>query len=123
MAVSYSEIRRLALALPGVSEGQAYGGPSLHVGRKFLGRLREDGETFVLKIDLSKRAQLLESSPDEFFLTDHYRPYPYVLVNLLAAKTATLKPLIERSWRMIASKKAILAYDESKASPRLRKEG
>lgn len=120
MAVSYSEIRRLALALPGVSEGRAYGGPSLHVGRKFLGRLREDGETFVLKIDLTKRAQLLESWPDEFFLTEHYRPHPYVLVNLLAAKTTTLKPLIERGWRMIASKKAILAYDESKTYSRLR---
>jgi hypothetical protein len=113
MPVSYPEVREIALALPGVSEGCAYGGPSLHVGRKFLGRLREDGETFVLRIDPTERAQLLDSSPDVFFLTDHYRPCPYVLVNLLAVKPATLKPLIERGWRKVASKKAILAYDAS----------
>ncbi|HEU5312603.1 MAG TPA: MmcQ/YjbR family DNA-binding protein [Candidatus Udaeobacter sp.] len=118
MPISYNEVRQFALALPGVSERRAYRGPSLHVGRKFLGRLREDGETFVLKIDPTDRTQLLEISPDAFFLTEHYRPYPYVLVNLLAVKPATLKPLIERAWRMIVSKKAILAYDASARSSR-----
>lgn len=97
MPISYREVRAFALTLPGVSEGRAYGDPSLHLGRKFLGRLREDGETFVLKIDAAERTQLLEKSPDAFFLTDHYWPYPYVLVNLLAGKPATLKPLIERA--------------------------
>jgi hypothetical protein len=55
MPISYKDVCRLALALPGVSEGHAYGGPSLHVGRKFLARLKEDGETLVLKIDPSRR--------------------------------------------------------------------
>jgi hypothetical protein len=32
--------------------------------------LRDDGETFVLKIDPAERAQLLENSPNAFFLTD-----------------------------------------------------
>ena len=50
MPITYDEVRRLALTFPGVAEGRAYGGPSLHVGRKFLGRLQEDGETFVVKI-------------------------------------------------------------------------
>src|SRR4029450_814783 len=51
MSVTYQRVCQLALAFPGVSQGRAYGGPSLHVGRKFLGRLKEDGETLVLKID------------------------------------------------------------------------
>jgi hypothetical protein len=106
-------VRQFALALPGVLEGRAYGGPSLHVGRKFLGRLREDGETFVLKIEPAERARLMEHDPDAFFLTDHYRPYPYVLVNLLAVQPATLRELIEEAWRMVASKRAISAFDSS----------
>jgi hypothetical protein len=76
MAVTYDQVRQIALGWPNVSEGQAYGGPSLHVGRKFLGRLREDGETLVLKVDPAKRPELLEKLPDAFFLTDHYRAYP-----------------------------------------------
>jgi hypothetical protein len=50
MALNYDQVRQLALSLPGVSEGNAYGGPSLHVGRKFMGRLREDGETLVASL-------------------------------------------------------------------------
>ena len=120
MAVSFDKVRQLALALPNVSEGRAYGGPSLHVCRKFLGRLREDGETLVLKIDLAERARMLENAPDAFFLTDHYRAYPYVLVNLLAVEPAVLRRLIEHAWRMVASKRTISAYD---TSPRTRPAG
>jgi hypothetical protein len=103
----------MALLLPGVSEGRAYGGPSLHVGRKFLGRLRDDGETLVLKVELDERARLLESAPDAFFLTDHYAPHPYVLVNLLAVESGTLRRLIEQAWRMMASKRVILLYENT----------
>jgi len=76
MPISYTEVCQLALTFPGVSEGRAYGGPSLHVGRKFLGRLKEDGETFVLKIDPATRDALLEGMPDAFFsriITVHIR--------------------------------------------------
>ena len=116
MSITYKEVVRFALALPDVSEGNAYGGPSLHVGRKFLGRLKEDGETFVLKIDLSARETLLERAPDAFFLTDHYRPHPFVLVNLLAVQPSVLQPLIEQAWRMVASKRAISRYEKSRGS-------
>jgi hypothetical protein len=111
MALSYDQVRQIALALPNVSEGRSYGGPSLHVGRKFLGRLREDGETFALRVELNERRELLEKLPDAFFLTDHYRGYPFVLVNLLAVEPATFRRLIEQAWRMLASKKAISKYD------------
>jgi len=113
MAVRYDQVRQFALASPNVSEGRAYGGPSLHVGRKFLGRLREDGETLVLKIDLAERARMLEGNPDAFFLEDHYRKYPFVLVNLLAVEPSILRRLIKQAWRMVASKRMISAYDSS----------
>jgi hypothetical protein len=59
---------------------------------------------------------LLESEPDTFFLTEHYRPYPCVLVNLLAVDASTLQPLIEQAWRMIASKRTILACAKSRGA-------
>jgi hypothetical protein len=58
MSVSYDQVRQFALALPNVSEGRAYGGPSLHVGRKFLGRLREDSETLVLRVEFAERGRI-----------------------------------------------------------------
>src|SRR5215471_6777379 len=119
MPITYTDVRRLALTFPGVSEGHAYGSPSLHVGRKFLGRLKEEGETLVLKIDPTRRDALLKSAPDAFFLTDHYRPYPYVLVNLLAVKKSALQPLVEQAWRMVASKRVVAAYQKSRSSKRI----
>lgn len=107
MALSYDQVRQLALSLPGVREGSAYGGPSLHVGRKFMGRLREDGETLVLKVDLAERERLLANDPDVFFITDHYRDHPLVLINLLAIQHDTFHPLLVGAWRTVASKQAI----------------
>lgn len=113
MSITYDQVRQFALTLPGVLEGQAYGGPSLHVGRKFIGRLWEDGETLVLKIDPARRAHLMEHEPDAFFLTEHYRPHPYVLIHLLAANPSRLRKLIEEAWRIVAPKRMIAAYDTS----------
>lgn len=111
MALSYDQVRQLALSLPGVSEGRAYGGPSLHVGRKFMGRLREDGETLVLKVDLAERELLLESEPDTFFVNDHYRDHPLVLINLLAVQQDTFHRLLVGAWRIVASKRTVAAYE------------
>ena len=111
MAVTYDQVRQLALVWPGVVEGQAYGGPSLHVGRKFLGRLRDDGETFVLKVDLAERECLLNDASGAFYLTDHYRDHPLVLVNLLAAEQGGLARLIGQAWRSLAGKRAVANYD------------
>jgi len=53
----------------------------------------------------------LRSAPDTFFITDHYRDYPWVLVRLAAIERADLATLIEDAWRRVASKRAIDAHD------------
>jgi hypothetical protein len=49
MPATYDRVRQIALSFPGVVEGRSYGTPSLHVGRKFMGWLKEDGETLVIR--------------------------------------------------------------------------
>ena len=46
-----------------------------------------------------------------FSVTDHYRNYPMVLLNLLAVNRELLGRMIEGAWRMQASRKQIAAYD------------
>ena len=53
IGVTYETAVRLAMALPGVEEGTSYGTPSLKVRKKLLTRLREDGETLVVRVDLA----------------------------------------------------------------------
>ena len=38
--------------------------------------VEEDGETLVLKCNPNERDLLIETAPQTFFLTDHYRGYP-----------------------------------------------
>lgn len=109
--VDYDFVRRCALALPGVTEGTSYGTPALHVGRKLFLRLREDGDSLVLKTDFHERDHLLATDPTAFFHEDHYNGYPIVLVRLSAAPRGQLRELIVDGWRRLASRKQLAAYD------------
>ena len=102
---SWQEVCRLALRLPGVVEGTSYGTPALHVGKRFLARLKEDGETIAIKIDFPDRDVLLELDPLAFYLTDHYRPYPAILVRLRHVPVGLLGQVIEQAWRLQAPKR------------------
>jgi hypothetical protein len=97
-------IRDAALELPSVTESTSYGTPALKVGKTLIARLKEDGETLVLKVDLMERDSLLESAPDIFFLTDHYRGYPLVLVRLARADIRQMEMLLRRAWFAAAPK-------------------
>jgi YjbR len=58
--VTFETVRAIALALPGVEEGTSYGTPAFRVRGKFLARLREDGETLVVKCDYHERDLRME---------------------------------------------------------------
>ena len=51
----------------------------------------------MLKVGDAARDHLLQADPDTFFVTDHYRGYPYVLARLDKLGTADLRKLIERA--------------------------
>jgi len=105
MAVTYDIVRDAALKLPSVSEGTSYGTPCLRIGKALIARLKEDGQTLVLKVDLMERDILVETQPDIFFTTDHYRGYPIVLVNLPKAELAQIEILLRRAWFAAAPKR------------------
>jgi len=67
VTVTFNMLREAALKLPSVADSRSYGTPSLMVGKTIIARLREDGETLVLKLDPFERDVLLETQPDAFF--------------------------------------------------------
>ena len=115
MAATFSTVRDLALVFPGVEERITFGTPSLHVGRKLMARLREDGQTLAIKLPIAERDDYFERNPDTFFITDHYRNYPMILVDLPTVRKETIIELVEKAWRLVASPKQIRAYDGSKS--------
>lgn len=100
--MAYADLVKFAETLEGVEQSTSYGTPALKVRGKLFVRLWEDGETVVLKSEWEAREQLLATHPDVFFLTDHYRNHPYVLLRLPVASKALMQTAVEASWRTVA---------------------
>ena len=105
--VTFDTARGIALALPGVEEYTCYGTPAFRVGKKLMARLREDGDTLVMKIEDSRRELLLQVDPETYFMEDHYRGYPVVLLRLSRIKADSLTRLFEDAWRRLAPKRLL----------------
>ena len=113
-AVTFDDVRKIALDWSDVEDGTSYGTPALKVRKKLLARLREDGDSLVmLGVPLDERDMLVESQPKVFYFTDHYRDYPTVLIRLSKTRRGTVEPLLRRRWRELASKAAIREFDIS----------
>jgi hypothetical protein len=118
--LSWTELCEAAAQLPGVEEGTSYGTPSLRVRKKLLARLREGGEDIVLPVDLLDRDALLQSDPDVFHVTDHYRAYPLVLLRISKGSIAAAMELIEDAWQRAAPRR-LQAELTTPAKPKPRK--
>jgi hypothetical protein len=110
-AVTFEQVRLAAQALPGIEDSKSYGTPALKVKGKLLARLHQSGECLVLRADLLDREILMQSDPHVFFITDHYRDYPWILVRFSAVDPAALPDLLERAWRLVAPISLLAKYD------------
>jgi hypothetical protein len=112
--LSFDDVCRLGLCLPGAAKSTSYGTPALKVDGKLFARLKEDGETLVMKMDIVSRDLVLAAQPKIFFLTDHYRDWPYVLVRLAEVRESQMRELLEDSWRLAAPPKRLRAVSASR---------
>jgi hypothetical protein len=112
--VTFERARLVAHDFPGVEDGSSYGTPALKVRGKLLARLHQSGECLVLRADLLDREILMQSDPEVFFITDHYRGYPWVLVRFATVDPRALPDLIERAWRLVAPKSLQAKYDRDR---------
>jgi hypothetical protein len=102
VGVSYAEVCRLAMKLPDVEQSTSYGTPALKIRGKLMARLKEDGETLVLRTTLADRDRLLAAVPNVLYLTDHYLSAPWILVRLREIDRPFLEELITEAWRLSA---------------------
>jgi hypothetical protein len=111
----FERVCKIAMKFPGMEVSTSYGTPALKVKGKFMARLRSEAEGgLAIRCDFVDRQMLLAAAPEVFFLTDHYRDYPMILVRLDEVRADALPDLIERAWRMTAPKKLIDAYDAAR---------
>ena len=119
MSVTKAQLKKIALAFPGVVEGTSYGNPSYLVIKKFFTRWRDEENSIVLIVDsIDERDMLLEADPKTFFITDHYKNYPSVLAHAAKIDAKTLHGMLERRWRKLAPKKLQASATPTKESRR-----
>jgi hypothetical protein len=103
MPLTKSEARTLALSLPGTDERRWFTHMCVFVHDRFLTRVNEKEDAMVLQVgSMEMREMMLEAEPQLFFVTDHYRNFPFVLVRLKALTKASLKQMLEGRARQLA---------------------
>jgi hypothetical protein len=113
------DVRRIALALPGVTETQRRFGFSVERGGKakeFVWawqervhpkkpRVSNPGVIAARVADLTERAALISGDPDVFFTEPHYAGFPAVLVRLAAIDDPKLRRIVEEAWQCLTPSK------------------
>lgn len=99
-----------ATRLAGVAQGTSYRTPALFFRKKLLARLKEDGDTVAMGVDFLDRDFLLEADPRAFFLTDHYRAYPWILMRMTCVRHEVAMKLLEDAWRRVAPSAVVAGY-------------
>lgn len=95
----------IARTLPGAEETTSYGTPAFKVKGKLFARFHQDGESLVVSVDFDEREEMMNADPEKFYITDHYRNYPWILVRLSKVRPDELRDLLLGSWRRAAPKK------------------
>jgi hypothetical protein len=113
--MTFDELRAMVLAWPGVEDGSSYGTPALKVKGRLLARLLEDGDSLVVKgVEIDERAWLVESEPEVYYFTEHYRGWPIVLARLSKADPMALGALLLREWKALAPKRLVAEYEAAR---------
>jgi hypothetical protein len=114
--MTFDDVCAIALAWPGVEVSTSYGTPALKVKGKLLARLKEDGDSLaVFGIGFDERDLLLEAEPEIFYLTDHYRGWPALLIRLSRASPSQTTHLLLGCWKTMVPKKTVDAFNAKPA--------
>ena len=104
--MTFQELSSILLSWDLVEPTTTHGTPSFKVRGKLLTRLREDGDSLLIKnVGPDERAMLVEAFPDLYYVTDHYRNYDMVLIRLSRADAPTVTTMLDRTYQTLLPKK------------------
>jgi hypothetical protein len=114
-AIAYEDMRALALSLdlPAVTEAVSWGQPCLKVNGKLWFFWSPTENAPVFKVPFEEREMLVETHPDTFFFTDHYKNHKLVLARPDRLDMDWARANLLRVWRELAPKKLVKALDSA----------
>ncbi len=91
-----TEAHKIALSVPGTYQKLYFNKPSIFHGDNFIAVVHDKHPAVVLRVSsVEMRDMMLEAEPALFYITDHYKKWPGLLVRLDALDRKTLKDLIQ----------------------------
>ena len=106
--LSKAEARKIMLAIPGTDERPWFNQPSVFIHDRFLAKTHHKEDAVTLQVgSMEMRDMMLEAEPRLFYITDHYRKFPFVLVRLSALNKTVLKELLLGRAAQLAAMKPI----------------
>jgi hypothetical protein len=124
--LSKAEARKIILSIPGTDERLWFNQPSVFLHDRFLAKTHHKEDAVTLQVgSIEMRDMMLEAEPELFYITDHYRKFPFVLIRLSALTRTVLKEiLIGRAAQLAAmpvkkvrAKKTSVKKSEKKIAP------
>lgn len=108
-----ADVRRIALSLPGVEQGETGFSFGVRRGSAVKGiawvwqervepkqpRVPNPDVIVVRVSGEAEKQELLHAAPDRFFTEPHYNGYPAILVRLAAIDVEELRELLTDAWR------------------------
>ena len=112
-----ARVRAICLALPEAEEKEAWGMPTFRVRGKLFAHFADnhhgDGRVALwLKAEPGARELLVEAAPDRFFVPPYVGPRGWLGLRVDGeADWEEAAELVEASWRLIAPKRVLAAYE------------
>jgi hypothetical protein len=114
----WDDVREVASSLPEVEES-TQGRAAWRVrGKLFAWEARErDGGGLAVRVDREEKQLILDSNPELYFASPHYRGYPGVQIRLELVDRDELRMRLEDAWLIQAPKRLAAEFlGESPAS-------
>ncbi len=113
----WKQVSALGRRLPEVAEGRAFGAKAIAVRGVIVARLRDDGKSIAVKVDLERRQALCASDPAAFTVPPELQNYSMMAVHLGAVDADKLWPVLVGSWRRSAPPGLVAAHDPPEPAP------
>jgi hypothetical protein len=110
--VSATQLRELALGLPGAEERETWGHPTFRVRDKIFTSMSDDAAIATVKASPEDQAVLVGNDPETFGIASHVGRYGWTTIRLDRVDPDELRELVVEAWRRTAPKRAVAAFDK-----------
>ena len=103
MSLTRDEAWKIILSVPSAENRLWFNQPSGFLHDRFLAKVHHKEEAVTLQVgSMEMRDMMLEAEPKLFYITDHYRKFPFVLIHLKALSRKVLQEILTGRARQLA---------------------